>query len=99
SILVPLPPAIGSSPQEANAAIFGRKQAAEVIRDADLKREILVERVKSTITSSTLLQSMAEAIGTFAEPDATQKIVAEVLHLANRKIKKAHEHKREGVSI
>jgi UDP-N-acetylglucosamine--N-acetylmuramyl-(pentapeptide) pyrophosphoryl-undecaprenol N-acetylglucosamine transferase len=99
AILVPLPPAIGGSPQEANAAMFGRKQAAEVIRDADLKREVLVERVKSIITSSTLLQSMAEATATFAEPEATQKIVAEILHLANRKITQAHDHKREGVSI
>src|SRR5260370_40209112 len=31
SILVPLPPAIGSSPHKANAAMFGRREAAEVI--------------------------------------------------------------------
>ncbi len=99
SMLVPLPPAIGSSPQEANAAMFGRKQAAEVIRDADLKPAMLVERVKSIIASSALLQTMAEATHTFAEPDATQKIVAEVLKLTNRKIPKSHEHKQEGVSI
>jgi UDP-N-acetylglucosamine--N-acetylmuramyl-(pentapeptide) pyrophosphoryl-undecaprenol N-acetylglucosamine transferase len=99
SILVPLPPAIGSSPQEVNAAMFGRKQAAQVIRDADLKREILVERVKNIITSSTLLKSMAEAASTFAQPDATQKIVAEVLHLANRKIAQSHKHKQEVLSL
>jgi UDP-N-acetylglucosamine--N-acetylmuramyl-(pentapeptide) pyrophosphoryl-undecaprenol N-acetylglucosamine transferase len=99
SLLVPLPPAIGSSPQEANAAMFGRKQAAEVIRDADLKPAMLVERVKNIIASSALLQTMAEATRTFAEPDATQKIIAEVLKLTNRKIPKSHEHKQEGVSI
>src|SRR2546421_9938296 len=53
SFLVPLPPAIGSSPQEANADMFGRKNAALIIRDADLKPEILLERVKRTITSNT----------------------------------------------
>ncbi len=82
SILVPLPPAIGSSPQEANAAMFGREKAAEVILDADLKREILVERVIAIITSSALLQSMAEAATTFAKPDATQDIAAEVVKMA-----------------
>ncbi len=60
---------------------------------------MLVERVKSIIASSALLQTMAEATHTFAEPDATQKIVAEVLKLTNRKIPKSHEHKQEGVSI
>jgi len=99
SILVPLPPAIGSSPQEANAAMFGRKQAAEVMRDADLKPGMLVERVKSIIASSTLLQTMTEVTRSFAEPDATQKIVAEVLNLTKRKTTKSHEHKQEGVSI
>ncbi len=99
SILVPLPPAIGSSPQEANAAMFGRKQAAEVMRDADLKPVMLVERVKSIIASSTLLQTMTEVTRSFAEPDATQKIVAEVLNLTKRKTTKSHEHKQEGVSI
>lgn len=99
SILVPLPPAIGSSPQEANAAMFGRKQAAEVIRDADLKPVVLVERVKSILASSTLLQTMTEVTRSFAEPDATQKIVAEVLNLTKRKTTKSHEHKQEGVSI
>src|SRR6266700_1189108 len=98
SMLVPLPPAIGSSPQEANAAMFGRKQAAEVIRDADLKPGMLVERVKSIIASSTLLQTMTEVTRSFAEPDATQKIVAEVLNLTKRKTTKSHEHKQEGVS-
>jgi UDP-N-acetylglucosamine--N-acetylmuramyl-(pentapeptide) pyrophosphoryl-undecaprenol N-acetylglucosamine transferase len=99
SILVPLPPAIGSSPQEANAAMFGRKQAAEVMRDADLKPGVLVERVKSIIASSTLLQTMTEVTRSFAEPDATQKIVAEVLNLTRRKTTKSHEHKQEGISI
>src|SRR5258708_37184124 len=47
SLLVPLPPAIGSSPQEANAEMFGRSAAAQVIRDADLEPQILVKHVVS----------------------------------------------------
>src|SRR2546430_3577668 len=73
SILVPLPPAIGSSPQEANAAMFGREQAAEVIKDSDLKPQILVERIKYTIASNILIESMTNAARSFAKPLATQE--------------------------
>ncbi len=85
SILVPLPPAIGSSPQEANAAMFSRQKAAEVIRDADLKREILLDRVISTITSNARLHSMSEATAVFAQPEATQAIAATVVKMAQAK--------------
>ncbi|MFL5590304.1 MAG: undecaprenyldiphospho-muramoylpentapeptide beta-N-acetylglucosaminyltransferase [Ktedonobacteraceae bacterium] len=99
SLLVPLPPAIGSSPQEANAGMFARSGAAQVIKDTDLKRELLVDRVKSIFTSNTLLQSMAEAVRTFARPDATQDIVAEVRRIASTKSAKTHGQKHEVVSI
>jgi UDP-N-acetylglucosamine--N-acetylmuramyl-(pentapeptide) pyrophosphoryl-undecaprenol N-acetylglucosamine transferase len=99
AILVPLPPAIGSSPQEANAAMFGRKGAAQVIKDTDLKPELLLERVKSIFTSTALLQSMAEAARTFARPDAAQEIVAEVMRIASTKSAKTHGQKHEVVSI
>jgi len=85
SILVPLPPAIGSSPQEANAAMFGRKQAAEVIKDDDLKPQLLVERVKYTIASHTLIESMTNAARSFARLQATQEIAAEIVKLAKVK--------------
>src|SRR6266700_7077843 len=82
SILVPLAPAIGSSPQEANADMFGRKAAAEVIKDREMEPGKLVERVKAIIGSQARLQSMAEAVLTFAKPDATQEIAAEVVNVA-----------------
>src|SRR5690349_12985723 len=44
SVLVPLSPAVGGPAQQENAAMFGRKSAASVIADNDLKPEILVER-------------------------------------------------------
>jgi UDP-N-acetylglucosamine--N-acetylmuramyl-(pentapeptide) pyrophosphoryl-undecaprenol N-acetylglucosamine transferase len=82
SILVPLPPAIGSSPQEANAEMFERKAAAEVIKDQDLKPQVLVERVKYILLSSTRLEAMAEASRSFAKPQATQEISAELVKIA-----------------
>lgn len=81
-ILVPLPPAIGSSPQEANAAMFDRQQAALVIRDMDLKPEILVERVNRILSSGTYMETMAAAARSCAMPEAARAIVAEVLKLA-----------------
>jgi UDP-N-acetylglucosamine--N-acetylmuramyl-(pentapeptide) pyrophosphoryl-undecaprenol N-acetylglucosamine transferase len=84
SLLVPLPPAIGNSPQEANAEMFGRKQAALVVRDIDLKPEVLVERVLSVLASRATLQSMAEAARSFAAPEATQYIADEVITIAKR---------------
>lgn len=82
SILVPLPPAIGSSPQEANAEMFGRKQAARVMKDGDLKPQVLVENVTSILASSTLLEAMSNAASSFAKPQATQEIAAEIVKIA-----------------
>lgn len=97
SILVPLPPEIGSSPQEANAAMFGRVQAAEVIRNADLKPEELISRVKETIMSTTRLQRMAEAVRDFAKPEATRDIVETVVQMARVAVPRTP--KREVISI
>ncbi|HET9919241.1 MAG TPA: undecaprenyldiphospho-muramoylpentapeptide beta-N-acetylglucosaminyltransferase [Ktedonobacteraceae bacterium] len=83
SLLVPLPPALGGSPQEVNAQMFGRQQAAQVIRDDDLKPEMLVTRVMSIILSNTLLESMAHAAGDVAKPDATRAIAAQIVSLTN----------------
>ncbi len=95
AILVPLPPALGASPQEANAAMFERTKAAEVIRNEDLNPETLVERVKSTITSYVKLKAIAEAVGELARPTATQDIVEAVIQMA-RGIKAS---RREVISI
>ena len=65
--------------------MFGRKQAAIVILNDDLKPEILVERVKYILTSSTLLEAMAQAVSEFAKPEATQNITKEIVKIAKRK--------------
>jgi UDP-N-acetylglucosamine--N-acetylmuramyl-(pentapeptide) pyrophosphoryl-undecaprenol N-acetylglucosamine transferase len=91
SILVPLPPAIGSSPQVANADMFGRKAAAEVIKDAEMEPGKLVEWVEAIIGSQVRLNSMAEAALTFAKPDAAQEIAAEVVKIAQMAKTKRHK--------
>jgi UDP-N-acetylglucosamine--N-acetylmuramyl-(pentapeptide) pyrophosphoryl-undecaprenol N-acetylglucosamine transferase len=83
SILVPLPPAIGGSPQEVNADTFGRKQAAKVIYNADLKPELLIERVKHITTSPACLLSMANAVRSFAKPMASLDIVETIVKLVD----------------
>lgn len=85
-LLVPLPPAIGRSPQEANAAMFERRRAGLVIKDADLEPKLLVERVKYIMTSPDLLASMKEAASTLARPQATQAIGEELVKVARVKV-------------
>src|SRR5262249_28147465 len=82
SILVPLPPAIGSSPQEVNAQAFARKQATEVIRNDVLKSEIFVEYVQNIITRPARLQQMVDGLRSFARPEATQDIAQSVIKIA-----------------
>ncbi|HLZ60513.1 MAG TPA: undecaprenyldiphospho-muramoylpentapeptide beta-N-acetylglucosaminyltransferase [Ktedonosporobacter sp.] len=80
-ILVPLPPGIGSSPQEVNADTFGRKQAAIVIRNAALQADLLAKEVYAIIATPARLEAMTEAIRGFARPQATQDIVEAVVKM------------------
>jgi UDP-N-acetylglucosamine--N-acetylmuramyl-(pentapeptide) pyrophosphoryl-undecaprenol N-acetylglucosamine transferase len=82
SILVPLPPAIGGSPQEVNADAFARGQAAEVIRNEALQPEIFVERVRSIIAQPARLERMVNGLRSFARPDATRDIAQAVVKIA-----------------
>ncbi|MBA2395015.1 MAG: undecaprenyldiphospho-muramoylpentapeptide beta-N-acetylglucosaminyltransferase [Ktedonobacteraceae bacterium] len=84
SILVPLPPALGVSPQEANAAMFEHWHATEVIRNNDLKPALLSNRVKDTILDYVKLNAMGEAARKLAKPDATQEIVEAIVSMAQR---------------
>jgi UDP-N-acetylglucosamine:LPS N-acetylglucosamine transferase len=79
--------------------MFGRKAAAEVIRDKDMKPEMLVERVVSINTSFTLLESMAAAARSFAKPQAAQEIAAEVINIAQKNRAKTNKRRHEGASI
>lgn len=85
-LLVPLPPAIGSSPQEANAAMFERKRAGLVIKNANLEPKLLAKQVKYIMTSPELLASMMEAASSLAHPQATQAIGDELIKIARVKV-------------
>jgi UDP-N-acetylglucosamine--N-acetylmuramyl-(pentapeptide) pyrophosphoryl-undecaprenol N-acetylglucosamine transferase len=82
SILVPLPPALGSSPQEINAQTFVRAQAADMVRNDDLTPMLLQERIEGLLQTPGRLQAMAQALQVFARPTATQDIAAAVATLA-----------------
>ncbi len=88
SLLVPLPPAIGSSPQEANAAMFQREQAAEVILNNLLKPELMIERITYILSQQGCLQTMSKAASTLAKPYATQEIVETLVTLTKRTVAK-----------
>jgi UDP-N-acetylglucosamine--N-acetylmuramyl-(pentapeptide) pyrophosphoryl-undecaprenol N-acetylglucosamine transferase len=79
SILVPLPASMGSSPQEVNAATLAGKQAAEVIHNADLQADVLIERVNTLLSQPARLQEMQTAIGEFAKPEATKAIIETII--------------------
>lgn len=86
ALLVPLPPAIGKSPQEANALMFERQRAGLVIKDAELEPELLAARVNYIMKSPELLASMMEASRALARPEATQEIVNELIKIARIKV-------------
>ncbi len=91
SVLVPLPPAIGSSPQEANAAMFKREGAAEVIVNNLLKPELLMNRITSILSEPACLLQMSEAAKQLAKPDATRDIVETIVTLTRGIIAKTYE--------
>jgi UDP-N-acetylglucosamine--N-acetylmuramyl-(pentapeptide) pyrophosphoryl-undecaprenol N-acetylglucosamine transferase len=97
ALLVPLPPAIGASPQEANAAMFARLGAARVVRDAALSAGELVQHVTTILSSRTQLATMSAAARGLAKPDATRDIADAVVRLARGRSPELQKH--EGVSI
>ncbi len=97
SILVPLPPAIGGSPQEVNAAMFGQQGAAEVMHNADLKPQLLIERVRYIISTPSCLDAMTSSASGFAKPEATREIGETVFNAAKGMSKRAVKH--EGINV
>jgi UDP-N-acetylglucosamine--N-acetylmuramyl-(pentapeptide) pyrophosphoryl-undecaprenol N-acetylglucosamine transferase len=91
SILVPLPPALGGSPQEVNASMFEHLHAAEVIRNNDLKPTLLAKRVKDNILDYVNLNAMGEAARSLAKLDATREIVETIVGMAQKQSVKSLE--------
>jgi UDP-N-acetylglucosamine--N-acetylmuramyl-(pentapeptide) pyrophosphoryl-undecaprenol N-acetylglucosamine transferase len=82
SLLVPLPPAIGNSPQVVNAITFARQRAADVIENDALTPETLIEHVRNVVTQPTHLDEIASALRSMARPDATQEIAKALMQIA-----------------
>lgn len=82
SILIPLPPGFGGSPQEANAATFAKHGAAHVVLDADMTGETLLAAISDLFAAPELRINMTQAARTFARPRATQDLAAAVVGLA-----------------
>jgi len=92
SILIPLPPGFGGSPQEVNADMFERQRAAIALHDSDLQPEVLSVLAESIITDPPHSQAMAEATGRLGKPEATQEIVETIVKMAKIPVKKTPEH-------
>ncbi|GAC1390948.1 MAG: undecaprenyldiphospho-muramoylpentapeptide beta-N-acetylglucosaminyltransferase [Ktedonobacteraceae bacterium] len=88
SMLVPLPPALGSSPQEANAAMFKRAHAAEVILNDILKPASMIERVTYILSEPACLHMMSEAAKKLGKPNATQDIVETIVTITKGTVAK-----------
>lgn len=74
SILIP----ILDSHQEKNAKFFGDAKAAYVLWQKYLTADLLLQKIRELILNKTELQRMSQNIGHLFEPQASQKIVAEI---------------------
>ncbi len=84
SILVPLPPGFGGSPQAINAAMFERHGAASVIRDADLTPETLRTALLPLLQDVEKLRARSAAARSLARPQAAADLAALVANLAKK---------------
>lgn len=84
SILVPLPPGFGGSPQAVNAAMFQRHGAARVIRDADLTPDTLCAALLPLLRDQEQRGALGTAAQALARPDAAADLAALVVGLAKK---------------
>ncbi len=82
SVLIPLPPGFGGSPQEKNAATFAAHGAAHVVPDSALTGETLVDAVNELFADPDARVRMALATRQFARPRAAQDLADAVVALA-----------------
>lgn len=82
SILVPLPPGFGGSPQAVNAAMFQQLGAANVIRDADLTPEQLSATLLPLLTDEAARHTLGKAALSLARPQAASDLAEIVVQFA-----------------
>ena len=68
-----------------------------MIRNVDLKPELLVDRVQYIVNSPAQLIAMSNALRDFARPQATQQIVETIVKLARKTPLITPEH--EGMNV
>lgn len=85
SLLVPLPPGFGGSPQAINAEMFQRAGAADVVMDSDLTPERATSSLLALLENATRRTAMATAARSFALPNAARDLAAAVAGLAVEK--------------
>ncbi len=81
AILVPSPN-VTNNHQEKNAAVLRKAGGAKVIHDADCTGEGLYKETAFLVNNPPILRKMAEASVKMGIPDATYRIVSEILALA-----------------
>jgi UDP-N-acetylglucosamine--N-acetylmuramyl-(pentapeptide) pyrophosphoryl-undecaprenol N-acetylglucosamine transferase len=82
AILVPLPPPLGRSPQEANAALLARAGAAIVLREPDLTPDALYGQAQRLLSDGAARARLSARIAAFGRPRATEEVAALLLALA-----------------
>lgn len=91
SILIPLPPGFGGSPQEINAGLYAREGASLVIHDKELHEHTLTAAVSQIFAEPAVRLRMATAARTFARPNAARELAATVVDLANQHLDKLEQ--------
>lgn len=85
SLLIPLPPGFGGSPQAVNAEMFRQAGAAEVILDRDLTPSRLMDSLLPLLKDDAQAMAMGLAARRFGHPEATNTLADLVAALAGRK--------------
>jgi UDP-N-acetylglucosamine--N-acetylmuramyl-(pentapeptide) pyrophosphoryl-undecaprenol N-acetylglucosamine transferase len=85
SLLVPLPPGFGGSPQAINAEMFQRAGAADMVLDKDLDPDRALGLLAPLLDEPARRGAMAVAARTFARPSAARDLADAVAALAQRR--------------
>ncbi len=81
SILIPLDSAAGDH-QKFNAYEYAGNGACVVIEESNLKSSLFFDQVNLILSDKAKYQSMSQAAGTFAKPQAAEIIAQELINLA-----------------
>ena len=80
SILIPLPKSAGDH-QRQNALTYAKSGSAVILEQFNLTPHLLFNEIKKIMDNEELYRKMADNAKNFSRPEATQKIVEELLGL------------------